>query len=151
MKVSEIMSTGVQSVRPGAPIAQALTRMRSRAIHHLLVMEEAELRGVVSLRDLTPRGRKGLPQARVVGDVMTPRVVTVGPETSVHRASNLMRGHSIGCVVVMEEGTPVGIVTFADLLERIAEPRRHRLDRHAPPDLNFRVPHRKQHRAGAAW
>ncbi len=33
----------------------------------------------------------------------------------------------------------------------VAEPQRHRLDRHTPPDLNFTVPHKKQHRSGLAW
>ncbi len=43
MKVSEIMSVGVQSVRPGTPLATARARMRAKKIHHLLVMEEAEI------------------------------------------------------------------------------------------------------------
>lgn len=151
MKVSEIMSGGVQCVRPGTPVATARDRMRARKIHHLLIMEDAEIRGVVSLRDLTPRARAGSAPKLTVGDVMTTRVVTVAPDTSVHRAANMMRGHSIGCLIVVDGGTPVGIVTVSDLLDRMAEPRRHRPDRHTPPDLNFRVPHVKQHRPGAAW
>jgi len=151
MKVSEIMRAGVQHVRPGTPLATARDRMRARKIHHLLVLEDGEVRGVLSLRDLTTRGRVGRAPSLVVGDVMTPRVVTVAPETSVRRAANMMRGHAIGCVIVVEDGTPVGIVTLADLLDRVDEPRRHRHDTHTPPDLHFKVPHTKQHRSGAAW
>jgi acetoin utilization protein AcuB len=152
MKVSEIMSAGVQTVRPGTPLATARERMRGKKIHHLLVMEDAEIRGVLSLRDLTPRGRIGGAAKLTVAEAMTPRVVTVAPETSVRRAANTMRGHAIGCVIVVEAGVPVGIVTLSDLLERVAAvPRRHRLDKHTPPDLNFRVPHNKQHRSGLAW
>ena len=51
MKVSEIMSVGVQTVRPGTPAATARERMRTKKIHHLLVMEEAELLGVLSARE----------------------------------------------------------------------------------------------------
>lgn len=151
MKVSEIMSVGVQSVRPGTPLATARDRMRAKRIHHLLVVEAGEIRGVLSLRDLTPRGRAGSAPKLTVGDVMSPRVVTVAPETSVRRAANMMRGHAIGCVIVVDAGAPAGIVTLSDMMDLVAEPRRHRLDRHTPPDLNFQVPHRKQHRSGLAW
>ena len=151
MKVSEIMSVGVQSVRPGTPLATARDRMRTRKIHHLLVLEDAEIRGVLSLRDLAARGRMGRAPKLTGAEAMSPRVVTVAPDTSVRRAANMMRGHSIGCLIVVEAGAPVGIVTLADLLERVAEPQRHRLDRHTPPDLNFTVPHKKQHRSGLAW
>ena len=138
-------------MRPGAPAATARERMRSKKFHHLLVKEGDELVGVVSARDLRRGARTGTSAKRVVvGDFMTPTVVTVGPGTSVHKAANLMRGHSIGCLIVIDEGQAVGIVTLADLLDQIGRAR-HRRDKGTPPDLHFRVPHRKQHRAGGAW
>ncbi len=150
--VSEIMSAGVQTVRPGAPAATARKHMQSKQFHHLLVKEGTDLVGVVSARDLKRGARTGTSNRRfVVGDFMTPHVVTVGPDTSVHKAANLMRGRSIGCLVVVDEGKAVGIVTLADLLDQIGEARRHRHDKGAPPSLHYRVPHRKQHRAGGAW
>ena len=152
MRVSEIMTAGVQTVRPGTPAATARKLMRSKAIHHLLVREGEEVVGVVSARDLARGARTGTGARRVVAaDFMTPRVVTLGPDASVHRAANVMRGHSIGCLIVVDEKAPVGIVTLADLLDFVGEPRRHRRDRGTPPDLHYRVPHRKQHRAGGAW
>jgi CBS domain-containing protein len=87
----------------------------------------------------------------VVGDFMTPHVVSIDPGTSVHKAANLMRGRSVGCLIVTDTGKAVGIVTLADLLDRIGEQPRHRRDRGTPPDLHYRVPHRKQHRAGGSW
>ena len=152
MRVSEIMTAGVQTVRPGAPAAAARERMRSKAIHHLLVKEGTEIVGVLSARDLARGKRTGTAAKRiVVADFMTTRVVTVGPDTSVHKAANLMRGHSIGCLIVLDEGEAIGIVTLADLLDRVGEPPRHRRDGGTPPDLHYRVPHRKQHRAGGSW
>ena len=50
---------------------------------------------------------------------MTPYVVTVKPDTSVYRAANPMRGQSIGSLIVVDRGRAVGIVTVADLLERL--------------------------------
>ena len=152
MKVAEIMTAGVETVRPGTPAANARERMRTKAIHHLLVQEGDEIVGLLSARDLGRRvGRRSAPTKVLVADFMTPRVVTVDPGTSVHRAANLMRGHSIGSLIVVDKGQAVGIVTVADLLDRINGPRRHRPDRQTPPDLHYRVPHRKQHRAGGSW
>jgi len=152
MKVSEIMSVGVQTVRPGAPAATARERMRTKKIHHLLVIEGAELLGVLSARDLARTGRRGnTAQKLLVADFMTPRVVAVKPDTSVHRAANMMRGRSNGCVIVVDESRAVGSVTLADLLDHVGGTRRHRRDSQTLPDLNVRVRHRKQHQAGGSW
>jgi len=151
MKVSELMSVGVQTVSPGTPAANARERMRTKQIHHLLVKEKDAIVGVLSARDLARAGRRGVVKPRLVSEFMTPRVVTIAPTASVHKAANSMRGHSIGCLIVVEEGKAVGILTLSDLLDRVAEPPRHRSDGHTPPDLNFQVPHRKQHRTGGAW
>jgi hypothetical protein len=43
------------------------------------------------------------------------------------------------------------MVTVADLLDQIRSRQRHRVDRQTPPDLHYRVPHKKQHRAGGSW
>ncbi|MEP7304375.1 MAG: CBS domain-containing protein [Acidobacteriota bacterium] len=152
MTVSELMTTGVQTVSPGTPLANARDRMRRKEIHHLLVQKGDQVVGVLSARDLGRNAHPGnTTKGRLVADVMTPRVVTVEQATSVHRAANLMRGHSIGCLIVLEQGRAVGILTVADLLDHVGGRRRHRRDTHTPPALHFRVPHKKQHRAGGAW
>ena len=152
MTVSEVMSAGVQTVSPGMPAANARERMKAKRIHHLLVQEGTALVGVLSARDLARSARRGGSTVKrlLVADFMTPRVVTVTPDTSVRRAANVMRGQSIGCLIVVDKGGAVGIVTVADLLDQIHS-RRHRVDRQTPPDLHYRVPHRKQRRAGGAW
>ena len=152
MRVSEVMSAGVHTVRPGTPAANARERMRTKQIHHLLVKEGAKLVGVLSARDLARSARRGNATRKLlVADFMTPRVVTVTPDTSVHRAANVMRGQSIGCLIVIDEERAVGIVTVADLLDQIHGRQRHRIDRRTPPALHYRVPHKKQHRAGGTW
>ena len=119
MKVSEIMTSGVQTVGPATPAVNARARMRTKRIHHLLVKEGAKLVGVLSARDCGRSTRRERATRKLVADVMTPYVVTVKPNTSVYRAANLMRGQSIGSLIVVDRGRAVGIVTVADLLERI--------------------------------
>jgi len=120
MKIAEIMTTGVQTVTPGTSAAQARERMRTNRIHHLLVTEGTEVVGLLSSRDLARGARRtSVGKSVLVTDLMTPRVVMVRPDTSVRRAADLMRGRAIGSLIVVDRGRAVGIVTVADLLDRI--------------------------------
>lgn len=51
-------------------------------------------------------------------DIMTSRVITVGPDTRVRHIAALLFEHRISAVPVLEKGTLVGIVSEADLLHR---------------------------------
>ena len=54
-----------------------------------------------------------------VKDVMVDRVLTVEVDASLTDAVKLMNKHEIGCLIVMKNGDPVGIVTERDLLKRV--------------------------------
>jgi signal-transduction protein with cAMP-binding, CBS, and nucleotidyltransferase domain len=63
----------------------------------------------------------------------------------------VMRGRSIGCLVVVKSGRAIGIVTVSDLLELVGRG----LDRGAVTSkrwtLSHRAPHRKSKGVVAAW
>jgi CBS domain-containing protein len=73
---------------------------------------------------------------------------TGGP---VRQTANVMRGRSIGRLVVVDSGRATGIVTVSDLLELVGRG----LDRGAVTTtrrtLSHRVPHRKSKGVVAAW
>lgn len=52
-------------------------------------------------------------------EVFESRVFTVAPETSCVDVADEMDAHSVGCVVVVEGGKPVGIITDRDLTCRV--------------------------------
>jgi len=54
-----------------------------------------------------------------VEDVMSKKVVTTTPETSMIQAAKTMGGKHIGSLVVMKYKTPVAIVTERDLLSKV--------------------------------
>jgi acetoin utilization protein AcuB len=112
MRISEFMSTPVESVSPDEPIDLVRARMRGRRIHHLVVLDRGAVVGVVSDRDL-----RGVAGAQVVAEVMSQPVATATPRTTVREAANLLRGRSIGCLPVLDGGRLVGMVTVTDLLE----------------------------------
>jgi predicted transcriptional regulator len=53
------------------------------------------------------------------GKVMVDKVITTKKEAAVEDAVKLMNKHEIGCLVVVENGKPVGIITERDLLKRV--------------------------------
>jgi len=130
MRVYEVMSKAVETVKPTVHASEAKTRMRQKKIHHLVVTQGAELQGIVSDRDL---GGPKLPKVLgkwTVADLMTSPVVTVTTRTLVRRAAALMKGRSIGSLVVTSaNGKVAGIVTVADLLEQIAKKPDHKSNR----------------------
>jgi acetoin utilization protein AcuB len=113
MRLQDIMSKDIKTIAPNADVAAARNAMRTNRIRHLIVTAGREVVGIVSDRDLAGRA------ADTVADAMTRGVVTATPQTTVRQAANLLRGHIIGCLVVLQGTTPVGIVTTTDLLDLI--------------------------------
>lgn len=130
MRVYEVMSKAVETVRPKVAASEAKTRMRQKKIHHLVVTEGGALQGIVSDRDL---GGAKLPKVLgqwTVGDLMTSPVLTVTTRTSIRRAASLMKGRSIGSLVVTSaNGKVAGIVTVSNLLDLIGRQPEHRSNR----------------------
>jgi CBS domain-containing protein len=143
MRVYEVMSKDVETVRPGVLASEAKTRMRQQQIHHLVVTRGGALEGIISDRDL---GGAKLPKSLgkwTVEDLMTTPVVTVTSRTPVQRAAALMKGRSIGSLVVTSaNGKVAGIVTVSDLLELVAR---------KPERRSNRDPRRDHDRIDESW
>ncbi|MEM4700642.1 MAG: CBS domain-containing protein [Candidatus Bathyarchaeia archaeon] len=56
-----------------------------------------------------------------VKDVMVTDVVTVEPNVNVRRAVRAMNDFEIGCLIVVEAGRVVGILTERDVLKRVVD------------------------------
>jgi CBS domain-containing protein len=119
MRVAEIMSTHVRTVGPADSAVVAWDRMRLHRIHHLVVVRDTEILGVITDRDLGGRRGREVREGRSVRDLMTPAVTTASPDTTIRDAANVMRGHGAGCLPVVDRGRLVGILTVWDLLELI--------------------------------
>jgi acetoin utilization protein AcuB len=151
MRVQDVMTEMVQTVSPAAAAEDAWNLMHTKGIHHLVVADGGRVVGVLSDRDIGGRQGASVRRNREVADLMTGHVVTVEPTMPVRKAANLMRGRSIGCIVVTRGSRIAGIVTTSDLLELVGRG----LDRSAAtttrPTIHHRAPHRKRHRATGSW
>lgn len=151
MRVRDIMTTGVLTVPPRRSCEDAWTVMRQKQIHHVIVTSGGQVVGVLSERDCGGRNGAAIRRERTAGDLMTAPAIVVSPDVTVQRAANMMRGRSIGSLVVVSGGRVVGIVTVSDLLEMVGRGSGTRRASDARPALHHRVPHRKQTRANGVW
>jgi CBS domain-containing protein len=58
-----------------------------------------------------------------VKDIMTKDVVTIGADKTVYDAAALMAEKSLGCLPILVNGYPVGIITERDIVRRIVAKR----------------------------
>lgn len=151
MRVQDVMTKDVRTVSPAMAADDAWNLMRERGIHHLVVTDGQRIAGIISERDIG--GRHGAPVRKnhTVGDLMSDRVVTVDPQTPVRKAANLMRGRSIGCVVVGDARRAVGIVTVADLLELIGRGANRPVGASTRWTIKHSAPHRPRRQASDVW
>jgi acetoin utilization protein AcuB len=144
------MTTHVEAIPPAMSAEAAWNLMQQKKIHHLVVTDHGEVRGVLSDRDLGGRRGTAIRAGAAAADLMTDAVVVAAPDTTVKRVANLMRGHTIGCVPIMDGRRLVGIVTVSDLLELLGRG----IDRPARASRqsqHHRVGHRKSHGAAGVW
>ena len=108
----------------GAPVVDA----RDRVVGVISSSDLLRIVDQVCDEDIDPMPRPtadGLPErlsALSVGDIATPEVVWVAPETSVSSVATLMRTEGIHRVLVGTSSRLEGILTAFDLLEALAEP-----------------------------
>lgn len=151
MRLQDVMTEEVRTITPTAAAEDAWNVMRLHRIHHLVVAREGRVVGILSERDTGGRRDAVVRKNHAVSDLMTAPVVTASATMTVRQAANVMRGRSIGCLVVVKAGRPIGIVTVADLLELIGRGFDRGLAVNTRRALNHRAPHKKAHAAVPAW
>jgi acetoin utilization protein AcuB len=132
MKVGDIMSTRLVSVHLDDTLEVIKEIFDSADIHHLLVVADAELYGIISDRDLlralspfigsnveSPRDAATLNKR--AHQIMTRKPRTLSPDTDIKEAIDLLLHNGFSCLpVVDEQQNPVGIVTWRDMLRYLA-------------------------------
>lgn len=126
--VTALMSSRVRCVNPAETARQALALMASHAISGMIVVDNERPVGVFTERDAVRLVAAGVDLTNLpVGTVMTAPVVTIPEGTTPGRAIELMRGHEVRrLLVVNEEDRLVGILTQTDL-SRVLEAQEEKL------------------------
>jgi arabinose-5-phosphate isomerase len=118
MRVAEIMRVGDQIpvVRPGTGMPEAVATLAQKRVGCVCVVgDDGKLVGIITDGDLARNLHRNLAET-AVDEVMTRSPKTIDPDMFAGAAVALLNQHSISALVVAEEGRPVGIVHFHDLL-----------------------------------
>jgi CBS domain-containing protein len=115
--VREIMTQHPVTLPRSASISEAAKRMRDDDIGDVIVMDDGDMCGLVTDRDIVVRAvAEGAdPQFTKVDEICTHDLVTVAPDDSLQKTAQLMRERAVRRVPVVEGGRPVGIVSLGDL------------------------------------
>ena len=134
--IEAIMSTNLITLAPSATLAEARTLMHEHRIHHIPVVKDEKLVGLVTLTNVLAATDSFLrdPQNRIhaneitIAEAMVSDVATVDVNASLRHAALFIERHKIGCLPVMDGEKLVGIITETDfiavainLLEQIEE------------------------------
>lgn len=126
--VADWMTEAVLAVEVYDSISVARQLMAKHRINQLPVLENDQLLGIVTDRDI----RDAYPTSMLIGqtkeidkfaasytveEVMTHNVFTVEPETPLATAVALLRHHRIGSLPVVRGKQLVGIITRSDILD----------------------------------
>ena len=118
MQVQELMTHRVQSIRADASVKDAAYMMQEAEVGSLLVVEDGILVGIVTDRDVcckvVAQGRDA--SATKVWEVMAEDVVTCFTEEDVFEAAQIMEGHHVRRLAVLDyDMNTAGILSVDDL------------------------------------
>ena len=122
MTVRAILDTKghqVQSVEPGAKLADAIKILSERRIGAVLVLSQGRMEGILSERDIVrvlgERGASVLDEP--VSSVMTSKVVSCGEKDTVSEIMETMTLGKFRHLPVVEDGRVVGLISIGDIVK----------------------------------
>jgi len=141
MLVRDIMARSPRTVGPDTPLLEVVSLMCLYRFSGLPVLDEGRLVGIIAEKDVLARlfptleelieggmrnvdldemmeRYKDVVQLKVT-DVMTPRPVTVSPDTHALRAAAVMAKHRFRRIPVAESGKLVGMLSLGDVHKAI--------------------------------
>jgi len=119
MKIADIMTTNVESIQLDESLQAAAQKMRDLNIGFLPVLENGELIGAITDRDLVVRTMAGgmRPNKRIEKDLISAPCIYCFEDQEVESVVQLMQMHQIRRLVVLDRGNGslAGIVSLGDL------------------------------------
>jgi CBS domain-containing protein len=134
MKVRELMTKDVVSVRPAATLREAAALLVEHRVSGLPVVRGNEVVGVLSEADIVAKTSGGTDHgglltwlfdpeplehktsAQTVGEAMSSPPITISATRPVHEAARKMIADGVNRLPVVEDGRLVGILTRADIV-----------------------------------
>ncbi|MCP4369619.1 MAG: CBS domain-containing protein [Deltaproteobacteria bacterium] len=119
MNVASIMTRSVLTVEMDYFVQIIRDIFNNFEFHHIPVLENQKLVGVISDRDLIDREeRNTITLDSKAHEIMSRTPITVDVETRTEKAGDLLLENNISCLpVISPQGSVKGIVTWKDILK----------------------------------
>ena len=117
-KLSQIMSSPVESVSSDLSVLEASKIMGAKHIKRLPIMDEGKLVGIITQTDLV-RALTSYGLWRDISEIMSRNIAGIQMNASVAEAAAIMTSQKISCIVVMDGDDVAGVLTEKDLLGRV--------------------------------
>jgi CBS domain-containing protein len=116
VRAYDIMTRAVATVTPKTPVTEVARMMRDLNIGDVLVVDDGQLCGIVTDRDLTLQVlTNGANSKSPIEPYMTKNVVTGHPDWSLEQVAAVMGKHQVRRLPIVNDGSVVGIVSLGDV------------------------------------
>ncbi len=149
MSLEKVMTRRLVTVEPDASLAEVQRIFDAKLFHHLLVVENHQLVGIVSDRDLFKALSPNLGTAaetrrdtatlnKKVYQIMARHLWVLTLDNDIYDAINLINQQKISCLPVIDENRhPIGILSWRDILRLLSEGKVKRQSRAVNPPLSY--------------
>jgi acetoin utilization protein AcuB len=100
---------------PDEFLSAAREKMQAGGFRRLPVVSDDRLVGIITDRDI--RAHLGYLEQTKINGVMTEKVLTISPASTVEEAAQLLLKHQIGGLPVIDAGRLVGMITTSDVMK----------------------------------
>ncbi|MBU6418796.1 MAG: CBS domain-containing protein [Proteobacteria bacterium] len=121
---------GFVSVTSDLPVSGVIDILAKKGIGAVLVVENGELIGILSERDVVRSLSRCAAQTLTLlaADLMTRKPITATPETTVEQAMEMMTEGHFRHLPIVEDGQLTGLVSIGDVVKARIDQSQHEVD-----------------------
>jgi predicted transcriptional regulator len=115
-EIKYYMSSPLKTLPSTATLKETITFFNTHHIHGAPIIDRGNLKGIITMSDITKAIDNELPLTTKVSSVMTTDVVEAPSTTKLFEVVRRFKEKEIGRLIVVEDDKPVGILTHSDII-----------------------------------
>lgn len=118
LSVKDLITGRLVTANVNIDIFEAMDILKTHSIRHLIITDsKGNLAGLITQSDIRNNlGFEYFVEIRQISRIMTKNIVTALKRASLQDVISRMAEHAISCIVVVEKGYPVGMLTERDIV-----------------------------------
>ena len=128
MNISNYMNEKIIAASPNDTVAYVRNLMLRNKISRVIIIENDKVVGIITKKDIARNLAKKRAKWRrrpidkiLISRIMSTNLITIEKNINLKRAARLMIENGISSLIVVENGSPVGIITKTDMIRAFYE------------------------------